>query len=114
MSEFIIGATILAIGTSLPELSTSIVAALKKQQEISVGNLVGSTVYNTLAILGITAIISPINSAGYYKYFIFNAFAVILLIGFLYTGKKYHLNRVEGGLMLLSYLLVFVVLLLNI
>ncbi len=113
ISEFVIGATILAIGTSLPELSTCIIAALKKQQEISVGNLVGSTIYNTLAILGITAIISPINTENYYKYFAFNAFAILLLVGFLYTGKKYHINRTEGALMLISYCLIFAVLLFN-
>lgn len=114
ISDFIIGATILSIGTTLPELTTCVVAALKKQQDISIGNLIGSTIYNTLFVLGVASIIAPINTAGYHKYFAFNAFAIILLLGFLYTGKKYHLNKIEGALMLISYLLIFVALILNI
>jgi len=114
VSEFIIGATIISFGTTLPELTTFIIAALKKQQEISVGNILGSTIYNTLGVLGISAIISPINTLGYHKFFAFNAFAIILLISLLYTGKKGTLNRPEGILMLLSYIIIFVVLILNI
>lgn len=113
ISDFIIGATILAIGTSLPELSTSIIAALKKQQEISVGNLLGSTIYNTIFILGVTSIINPIDTKGYYKFFIFNILAIIILIVFLYNGKKNNISKTEGALMLLAYLIIMGSILLN-
>lgn len=60
VSEAVIGLTIVAIGTSLPELATSVVAAFRKQTEIAVGNVIGSNLFNILSILGITALITPI------------------------------------------------------
>jgi cation:H+ antiporter len=60
ISEAVIGLTIVAVGTSLPELATSVIAAYRKQTEIAVGNIVGSNVFNIFGILGITALISPI------------------------------------------------------
>ncbi len=60
VSEAFIGLTIVAIGTSLPELATSVIAAFRKQSEIAIGNVVGSNIFNVLGILGITAIITPI------------------------------------------------------
>lgn len=60
ISEAVIGLTIVAIGTSLPELATSVVAALRKQTEIAVGNIVGSNIFNIFGILGVTAVIAPI------------------------------------------------------
>lgn len=64
ISEAIIGLTIVAVGTSLPELATSVIAALRKQTEIAVGNIVGSNIFNIFGILGITAVISPIPADG--------------------------------------------------
>ena len=64
VSDAIIGLTIVAIGTSLPELITSIVASLKKESDIAIGNVVGSNVFNILGILGITALIIPISAVG--------------------------------------------------
>ncbi len=60
ISEAVIGLTIVAVGTSLPELATSVIAAFRKQTEIAVGNVVGSNVFNIFSILGITALVSPI------------------------------------------------------
>jgi cation:H+ antiporter len=60
ISEAVIGLTIVAVGTSLPELATSVIAAIRKQTEIAVGNIVGSNIFNIFGILGITALISPI------------------------------------------------------
>lgn len=60
ISEAVIGLTIVAVGTSLPELATSVVAALRRQTEISVGNVIGSNIFNIFGILGVTAMISPI------------------------------------------------------
>jgi cation:H+ antiporter len=64
ISEAFIGLTIVAVGTSLPELATSIIAAFRKQSEIAIGNIVGSNIFNLLGILGVTAIIAPIPVAG--------------------------------------------------
>ncbi len=60
ISEAFIGLTIVAIGTSLPELATSLIAAIRRQSEIAIGNIVGSNIFNVLGILGVTAVISPI------------------------------------------------------
>ncbi len=60
VSEHIIGVTVVAFGTSVPELATSLIAALKKELDISVGNLIGSNIFNILAVLGITSIVKPI------------------------------------------------------
>jgi len=64
VSEAFIGLTIVAIGTSLPELATSLIAALRRQSEIAIGNIVGSNIFNVLGILGVTALIAPIPVAG--------------------------------------------------
>jgi cation:H+ antiporter len=76
LSEAFIGLTIVAIGTSLPELATSLVAAFRKQSEIALGNIVGSNVFNILGILGLTAVITPIPVADR-----FLAFDLPVLIG---------------------------------
>lgn len=60
LSEAFIGLTIVAVGTSLPELATSIIAAFRKQSEIAIGNIVGSNIFNVLGILGVTALITPV------------------------------------------------------
>lgn len=64
LSDAVIGLTVVAVGTSLPELATSVVAALRRQPEIAIGNVVGSNIFNILAILGITSIVAPVSIAG--------------------------------------------------
>jgi len=64
ISEAFIGLTIVAVGTSLPELATSLIAALRRQSEIAIGNIVGSNIFNVLGILGVTAVITPIPVSG--------------------------------------------------
>lgn len=104
VSERIIGLTIVAFGTSLPELITSCVAAFRKEADISIGNLIGSNIFNILAILGITSIIHPISVSDS----IINSDNYILLgITFLvfplmYFGKK--ISRLKGLVLLLVYL----------
>lgn len=103
VSERIIGLTIVAFGTSLPELITSCVAAFRKEADISIGNLIGSNIFNILAILGITSIIHPISVSSS----IINSDNYILLgITFLvfplmYFGKK--LTRGKGFLLFFVY-----------
>ena len=95
VSDAIIGLTVVAFGTSLPELATSVVAALKKEQDIAIGNIVGSNIFNILCIMGISPMIKPIAAQG----ITLVDFAVMLAISFalwmmMLFGKK--INRAEG------------------
>ena len=102
VSDAIIGLTIVAIGTSLPELITSIVAAYKKESDIAIGNVVGSNVFNILGILGITALIIPISSVGISNIDLgVMMFAAIILFPLSRTG--FSISRFEGAFLLLGY-----------
>lgn len=102
VSDAIIGLTVVAAGTSLPELATSIVAAVRKQSDIAIGNIVGSNIFNVLCILGVTATVSPIHVSGIGM---LDAgvmiFLSILLLPFAFTQKK--ISRVEGTVFLGIY-----------
>jgi len=104
MSESLIGLTIVAVGTSLPELATSAVAAYKKNVEIAVGNVVGSNIFNIFFVLGISAAIRPLPFQSKNNV---DLAAVILsslmLFLFMFTGKKRSLDRWEGIVCLLLY-----------
>ena len=95
VSERIIGLTLIAIGTSLPELVTSVVAALRGHSDISIGNILGSNIFNILAIIGISAAIAGIsvNEAMFFDYYVMIAFSVIL-IPVMRSGFK--ISRKEG------------------
>ena len=97
--EAIIGLTVVAFGTSLPELATSVVAALKKEQDIAIGNVVGSNMFNILCIMGITPLIKPITARGISMIdMAVMMFVAALLFFMMLCGKK--LNRLEGVLLL--------------
>lgn len=106
VSEKIIGLTIIAAGTSLPELLTSVVAALKKNSDIAIGNVIGSNIFNILLILSVSAFIRPVAFN-----INFNTDIAILIGGTIFLfiamfiGKKHLLGRWESALMLSSYLL---------
>lgn len=102
ISEVVIGLTIVSVGTSMPELATSVVAALKKEPDIALGNIVGSNVFNALGILGISALIKPLNGPGisWTDLMVAIAFTVALL-PIVWTHAKVH--RWEGGLLLAGY-----------
>lgn len=106
VSERIVGITVIALGTSLPELATSVIAACKKELDISVGNIVGSNIFNILGVLGLTSIIKKINidaailNFDIYVMILFSALLFILLM----LPKKYVLMRWNGVLLVLSYL----------
>ncbi len=102
MTETLIGLTIIAIGTSLPELVTSIVAAKKGEVELAVGNVVGSNIFNLLLILGVSSTVHPIavNFASIYDMIILLVISIITYV-FCLTGKK--VNRIEGFLLVLMY-----------
>ena len=103
-SEVLIGVTVVAIGTSLPELVTSVVAATKRQSDLAIGNIVGSNIFNTLPVLGISVIISPIifDTAWFWDLSIMVIFSLILLL-FAVTYKKI-IQRWEGGVLLAGYI----------
>lgn len=102
VSDAIIGLTIVAIGTSLPELITSIVAAFKNEADIAIGNVVGSNIFNILGILGITALIIPISSVGLgYVDLGVMLFTAIILFPLSRTG--FSISRFEGAILLVGY-----------
>ena len=102
VSDAIIGLTIVAIGTSLPELITSIVAAYKKEADIAIGNVVGSNIFNILGILGITALIIPISSVGI-SYLDLGVMLFAAIILFPLSRSGFSISRFEGALLLVGY-----------
>ncbi|RYM30833.1 calcium/sodium antiporter [Brumimicrobium glaciale] len=106
ISQKIIGLTIIAAGTSLPELITSLVAAFKKNSDIAIGNVIGSNIFNVLLILGISSLIKPIE----YNQIFNQEFAILIggtvfLIIAMFTGKKKKLDRWEAFILLSFYLI---------
>jgi cation:H+ antiporter len=104
LSESLIGLTIVGVGTSLPELATSVMATIKKQQDIAIGNVVGSNIFNVFWILGLTAVLLqlPFNSVVNVDALVACGATVLLFI-FMFLGKKHILNRVEGIFFILLY-----------
>lgn len=103
ISETIIGLTIVAIGTSMPELVTSVMAALRKQTEVAFGNIVGSNIYNILGIGGFTALISPTNVPSEIVRFdnLIMIGASLVLVAFAFTGRR--ISRREGAILVAGY-----------
>ena len=110
LSQLVIGVVIVAIGTSLPELITSIIAIAKKQTDIGVGNIVGSNIYNILLILGVSSTIIgiPVSTDVFSNYYIMIAFRLVLFIGF----RKY-IPRFVGIGLTIAFATYLVSLLLN-
>ena len=101
--EAVIGLTVVAVGTSLPELATSLVAAFRKETDIAIGNVVGSNIFNLLSILGITPIISPISAPGISMIDLgVMLFLVVILFPIMRTG--YSISRREGLLLTAIYI----------
>ncbi|WP_252105982.1 MULTISPECIES: calcium/sodium antiporter [unclassified Halomonas] len=103
LSEAVIGLTIVAVGTSLPELAVSLVAALRRHADVAVGNILGSNIFNLLGILGVSAFLQPlvlVERMALFDQWVMLASAIVLL-GFLYTGLR--LSRGEGALLLTGY-----------
>ena len=107
VSKRVISLTIVALGTSAPELTASIIAAFKKETDISIGNIIGSNIFNIMAVLGITSMIKsiPIDHIAFSFDIIWMIFLAILLFLFIYPFKTVFLNRAEGMLLLLAYIL---------
>ncbi len=105
MSERVIGLTIVSIGTSLPELATSVVAVRKRNVDIAIGNVVGSNIFNIFLVLGISTVVNsvPVLSASFIDISL-NLVGGILLFVFLFTGKGRRLERWEGVVFLTIYI----------
>ena len=107
VSDLIIGLTIVALGTSLPELAASIIAARKGEHDIAIGNVVGSNVFNILAVVGIAGVIEPISNISpavfnrdWSVMLVLTVMLMIMAYGF---GRQGRINRVEGILLLSAY-----------
>lgn len=108
VSDLIIGLTIVALGTSLPELAASVVAAKKGEHDIAIGNVVGSNMFNLLAVIGIATVINPMNNIApevlQRDWIVMLALTITLLImAYGFKGKDGKINRVEGAILLLCY-----------
>lgn len=106
MSEKLVGLTIVAMGTSLPELVTSVVAALKGEKDMAIGNVLGSNIFNVLLILGVSSVITPIGvSASLITDLLFLIIVNIFIfaIVFLSKGKEKKLSRIEGIIFVALY-----------
>lgn len=106
ISEYAVSVTVIAIGTSVPELAASVIAALKKEKAISLGNLIGSNIFNIASVLGITSLIKPINVIdpailGTNIYWMIGFSAILLPLAFL--PKKLEIGRYKGLLLVVAY-----------
>ena len=101
--EAVIGLTLVAVGTSLPELSISVIAAIRRHADVAVGNILGSNIFNLLGILGVSSLLQPLPVHA--RILLFDQWVMLgtslLLLLFLYTGSR--LTRLEGGILLGGY-----------
>ena len=109
VSDLIIGLTIVALGTSLPELAASVIAARKCEHDIAIGNVVGSNMFNLLAVVGIATVINPMNAIApevlqrdWIIMFILTLALLAMAYGF--KGKEGKINRVEGAILVICYI----------
>ena len=106
ISDRIIAVTIVAIGTSIPELATSIIAAFKKEDNLAIGNLIGSNMFNILAVLGVTAVIKEIkiDDIAILSFDYFSMMLITFIVGlFIYIFSKKLISRKEGSILLMIY-----------
>ena len=105
VSKKIVGLTIIAAGTSLPELVTSVVAALKKNSDIAIGNIIGSNIFNILLVLSVSSFVNPINfNIAFNTDIYILAGGTIFLFVAMFTGEKKKLDRWEAGVLLAFFL----------
>ena len=106
LSQTLIGLTLVAVGTSLPELAASLAAAFKKNSDIVIGNIVGSNIFNLLLILGVTLLVKPVPVTGQNIFdIIFLLFVTVILFVLVFVLSRYKLNKIEGAILLIIYIL---------
>lgn len=103
MSESLVGLTIVAVGTSLPELASSIVAALRRHADLAVGNIVGSNIFNITAVLGLASVAQPVEGSLAAGWVEIVAMLVLTAVSALLLRGERLISRLEGGLLLLAY-----------
>ena len=106
LSERFIGLTIVALGTSLPELFTSVAAAMKKNPDMAIGNIVGSNIFNILFIVGLSGMVIPVPFASAFRFDTLVVAATMLLL-FLMSLPKRQLGRIDGFILLMGYMAYF-------
>ncbi len=107
LSELVIGLTIIAIGTSLPELAASIIGVLKGEDDLALGNIIGSNIFNILAVLGLGAVIGPATldiNAGTRDSYVMIAATIAMLLMSIKVGRQQRINRFEGALLLCGFI----------
>lgn len=111
LSSFLVGLTLLSIGTSLPELATTVVAALRRENELALGNIIGANIFNLTFVLGMPALLSPSTFNMQAFYF---SFTVLVVAGLLFSlfslGRKQRLNRGKGIFLLVCFIVYITVL----
>ncbi len=106
LSQRVIALTIVSIGTSLPELATSIIATRKKNIDLAIGNIVGSNIFNVFFILGVSSAIHPVSLQPFSNIdMLLNLFASLILFIFIFTGKGRRIQKREGAFFLLIYII---------
>lgn len=104
-SESFVGLTVVAVGTSLPELATSVVAVRKGNTDLAIGNVIGSNIFNIFWVLGLSAVISPMDfNADDNFSILMNIACSALLFALLFIGKRHTIQKWQGGLLLLAYM----------
>ena len=104
VSDKIVGLTIVAAGTSLPELATSLVAAVRKNNDIAVGNIIGSNIFNIFLVLGLSAVVSPLHfSEGFNTDLYILGGGTLFLLLAMFTGERIKIDRWEAALLLVFY-----------
>ncbi|OEE75681.1 calcium/sodium antiporter, partial [Vibrio genomosp. F6] len=105
MSDLVIGLTIIAIGTSLPELAASLAGVMKGEDDMAVGNIIGSNVFNILAVMGIPGVLNPSILSEYAMgrdFWVMLGLSLLLVV--MALGKSRSINRIEGGILLVCFL----------
>lgn len=109
ISETILGLTLVALGTSLPELATSFIASLHKESDLAVGNVIGSNIFNTLAILGVTSLVHPLQNI-YISWLSIGSMLLLSILCLPFLKSGFRLNRIEGCVLLIIYVIYVVAL----
>lgn len=104
VSDLIIGLTVVAIGTSLPELASSVMAARKGEHDIAVGNIIGSNLFNTLAVVGVAATIHPMSVAAEVLHRDALVMAALTILLFVFVWSRKRITRLEGAILLAAYI----------
>ncbi len=105
LSEVFIGLSIVAVGTSLPELATSIVAGAKGEHDISIGNVVGSNIFNICLVIGCVGLFNPVSINTTLMRFEFPVMFIMSVLVFVFARTRYRIGRVQGFLFLIAYIL---------